>query len=826
MAEVLQGVRVLDLSWGLAGAVGTMVLGDFGAEVIKVEPPGGDPFRGVPAALLWDRGKKSVTLDLKSRSGSRQFRELAAASDAVVEGFRPGVMERLGLGYDSLREDNPRLVYASLTGFGPKGPYAQVKGYEGAVAARSGRMNAFEWQKGREGPFYPAVNVASHAAALALARGVVAALYVRDRTGVGQRVETSLLQAVTPYDLSSWILWQMMIKDPEHFPGDAAADPRRKPTLTYLPARTKDGRWIQLANLLPHLFRESLKGIGLGDVLEDPRFAKAPVFTEENREILRVMMLNRLQERTLDEWMDHFVHHAKDVAAEPFQDTQAGLSHPQFVHNGHAQEVQDPRVGRMQQVGVLAKLEATPGSVKGPAPKPGEHTAEVVAALRRPVASPPGPLSTSPFASLEGRRGEGVPMPRHPLEGVTVLDLATVIAGPMGCSLLAELGARVIRIEQHDSDWMRRNLRGISAMRTMAGTEDISLDLKTPEGSRILHQLVGKTDVLVHNMRPGAPERLGIGYRQLRENHPRLVYLYVGGYGATGPSSHRPAMHPIPGALMGGALSQMGRGGLPPADQPMTMDEVQEISRQLSRANESNPDPNTSMAVATSAMLALYARERFGMGQYLEVTMLNANAYANAIDAFWYEGKPPRRLMDRDGFGLNALYRLYQARKGWVFLACPFDEEWRALCAAVGRKAWLTDLRFATKEARKANDEALAAELATLFATRTAPEWEAVLAAVDVCCVEAEDRTPYHFFASHPQVEANGFTTEVENPRHGTYWRYSPLINFSATPGKAGPGPLRGQQTRSILQELGYTDAQVDALKAKRVVDWEAVGKG
>lgn len=814
MAEVLEGIRVLELARGLAGGMATMVLADFGAEVIKVLPPSGDPFVEAPASLLWDRGKKSVMLDLKSRQGSQQFRELAAASDVVVEGLRPGAMERLGVGYDVLREDNPLLVYASLTGFGPRGPYARVKGYEAAVTARSGRMAAFERLKGRTGPFYAAVNVAAHTAALATARGVVAALYVRDRTGVGQKVETSLLQGVTPYDLNSWILWQMMIKDPEHFPGDAAADPRRKPTLPYLPARTKDGQWIQLANLLPHLFRELLKGIGLGQTLEDPRFAKAPALTEENREVLRGMMLEKMQERTLAEWMDHFIHHATDVAAEPFQDTQAGLSHPQFVHNGHVQEVTDPRVGRMKQVGVLAKLEATPGSIKGPAPLPGQDTQRVLGSVGGHAAS----KGTAPPLS---RRAGAKPAPKHPLEGVTVLDLATVIAGPMGCSLLAELGARVIRVEQHEPDFMRRNMRGIGAMRTMGGTESISLDLKTPEGSRIMQQLLPKADVLVHNMRPGAPERLGVGYHQLKEKHPRLVYLYVGGYGSTGPYSHRPAMHPIAGALLGGALAQIGRGGLPPPDQPMTMGEIQEVSRQLFRANESNPDPNTSMAVATSAMLALYARERFGMGQYVEVTMLNANAYANAIDAFWYAGKPPRQLMDSEGFGLHALYRLYQARGGWLFLAAPFEEEWRALCKALGREALLSDARFATKEARRANDDALAGELASVLAMRPAADWESVLGTADVCCVEAEDRTPFHFFSTHPHVAENGFTAEVENPRHGTYWRYAPLINFSVTPAKAGPGPLRGQHTRSILHELGYTDAQVDALKAKRVADWE-----
>ena len=236
MTEVLEGLIVLDFTWGMTGSVATMVLSDFGADVIKIEPPGWDPFRAFPPSLLWNRGKKSVILDLKSAEGQRKAQRLAQRSDIVIESFRPGVAARSGIDYETLRVDHPDLVYCSITGFGPKGPYAQYKGYEGVVAAKCGRMMAFAGQKLREGPGFPAVNTASHAAAMAAVRGIVAALYTRDMTGQGQKVETSLLQAITLYDLYQWILWQMMIKDSENFPIDVQADPMRQPGLGYLPA--------------------------------------------------------------------------------------------------------------------------------------------------------------------------------------------------------------------------------------------------------------------------------------------------------------------------------------------------------------------------------------------------------------------------------------------------------------------------------------------------------------------------------------------------------------------------------------------------------------
>jgi crotonobetainyl-CoA:carnitine CoA-transferase CaiB-like acyl-CoA transferase len=808
MPQVLQGITVLDFAWGMAGSLATMVLSDFGAEVIKVEIPGGDPFRSFPGALQWDRGKKSVVLDLKDPGDREQALALAQRADVLVESFRPGVAERLGIGYPALAALRPDLVYCSITGFGPRGPYAAYKGYEGVVAAKTGRMMAFAGLPPREGPVFPAVQTASHAAAMAAVRGIVAALYLRDRTGHGQKVETSLLQAISPYDLYQWIAWQMMIKDPETFPGDPEADPARLPRVGYLPARTRDGRWLQLANLLQPLFRASLQALGLGAALDDPRFATAPRVADEDRQALVRMMLARIQEKTLEQWMELFIHHATDVAAEPFTTAQEAMEHPQIQHNGGVQVVQDPRVGRMRQLGPLLLLRETPAACQGPAPDPGQHTAEILDRLARPGAT---------------RNAKGpAPLPRHPLEGVTVLDLSSVIAGPMGASLLAEMGARVVHVEAPQGDYMRAPLPlGAGAHRTLGGAEGLCLDLRTPEGQAIIRALVPRANVLVHNMRPGVPERLGIGYQQLREINPRLVYLYVAGYGSSGPSAHRPAMHPIPGAVLGGALAQAGRGAVPGPETPMTLDEVVEVSRRLSRANEPNPDPNTSMVVATGAMLALYARERFGFGQYLEVTLLGANAYANADDFFDYPGRPPRTIPDAQGYGLHALYRLYRAQAGWVFLACLFEHEWQALCVALGRPDLQTDPRFSTAPMRRQHDDALALELQQLFATRPALEWERILTAADVACVQAEDRGMYHFFAEDPHVRENDFTTPVSAPRLGEFWRYGPLLTFSRTPCTAGPAPLRGQHTQAVLQELGYSPEQVLDLRARRIVDWE-----
>ena len=811
MAQLFEGLRVLDFTQGMAGSVATMVMSDFGAEVIKIEPPGGDPYRANPSSLLWNRGKKSVVLDLGTDSGRDHVRELAKTADVVIESFLPGDAEASGIDYETLSAVNPGLVYTSITAFGTRGPYARYRPYESLVSAKCGRYMAFAGQNDREGPNYGAVQVASHSAAMAAVRGTVAALMIRDRTGQGQHVETSLLRAITYYDLSQWVVWQMMIAYPEDFPDDPTVVPSRPTPIQYLPVRARDGRWIQLANLMERLFIAEIHAIGLGHLLEEPRFAAAPHLDDDALEEMRELILAKMEERTADEWMDLFVNVEGDVAAEPFMTSSEALDHAQMVHNGSVTRVDDPTVGPMWQLGPAFRMDATPPAVQGPAPLLGQHTGDVLTELDGRALSP------------DAARGldEAGEMPTHPLEGVTILDMSTVIAGPLTGSLMAEMGARVIRIETLAGDWMRGHYKGVAANRTMAGTQGLSIDLKTKDGQGILAKLLPRVDVVLHNMRPGAPERVGIGIDQVRALNPDAIYVYLGGYGSTGPHSHRPAMHPIGGAVGGGVMAQMSRGALPPQDAPMSMDELRAVSRQLGRANEVNPDPNTAMVTATAITMALYGRRRYETPQYVETTMIGANAYVNADDFYDYDGRTPRVTSDADGYGLGALHRLYRASDGWIFLSCPFDDEWRRLCAALDRPDLIDDPRFALADARGSNDEALASELSAIFSAKPALEWEHLLAAVDVGCVQTEDRGMYFFFAEDPHVGENNLTVDVYHPRFGPFWRYAPVLEFSETSCVAGPGIVRGEHTLPILAELGYSESEAHRLRAAGVLDWE-----
>ena len=412
--------------------------------------------------------------------------------------------------------------------------------------------------------------------------------------------------------------------------------------------------------------------------------------------------------------------------------------------------------------------------------------------------------------------------PAHPLSGITVLDLATVQAGPYGAALLADLGARVIKVDATDRrlDAGRRSTaQAMADARTYSGKEGIQIDLQTPEGKAIIHKLIAKADVLSHNYRLGVPERLQVDWETCRQINPGIIHVWMGSYGEHGEHARRPGAHPIPGAIMGGAMRQMGRSMPPPPDQVMDTEEVVEATRWIMKSNW-GPDQNTSPAVVTGIMLALRARDLTGEGQPVHVTMLNANAWANADEYYDHANRPPIAMPDDDIHGLHALYRLYRCKEGWVFLGCLFQDEWEAFCRATQRPDLLDDPRFATREARQAHDEALIAEISAIFAERAAAEWEALLIEADVGCVQADEALEGEFYADHPHARANDLSVEVNHPLVGAHRRYGGLVEFSLTPGIYRPSAQIGQHTKPLLRELGYDEAQIEDLGKRGVVQW------
>ena len=832
MAGPLNGLRVIDLTSGPVGGMATMVLSDFGADVVKIERPGGDPFRFMATAPMWLRGKRSVELDLNRKVEQERLYQLAETADVVVSSFRAHAAVDLGCDYDVLAARNSGIVYVQISGFGSYGPYVGLPGYEGVVAAKTGRMQNIAGTANREGPQFASVKVASHAAAQAAVTGVLAGLIARERIGIGQYIETSMLQGMLPYEQGGLIRLQLADADPAQFAGDPLAAGQRMPSIQYQPVLTKGGEWLQLGNLLRQQFDSFLAAADLTEVIVDERTQGSPgLWPPELLEEVRERVLTRMQEKTADEWVAHFTE-LGNIAAHKFQSTQQALDDPDITANGHVVEVKDPRLGvqikddititeamlgqvqveadeeqgRSEQLGLIADLEHTPGEVGAAAPVPGQHTFEVL--------------------NEERQRWQGKELRPDdydaPLAGLTVLEFASIIAAPLGASQLADLGARVIKVEPIGGDPYRQLGGGVGAIRVNASKESICLDLKSEAGKAILHQLVAKTDLIISNFRPGVPERLGFGYEEVQAIRPEIVYLAMNGYGRRGPGAHRPSAHPVPGAGMGGALFQAGAGFPPEAkDGELSLEEIREISRRLSRANEVNPDPNTSMVIMSSALLGLYAQRTGQGGQRIWLDMLGANAYANSDDFIRYRGKPDRAVPDPDLYGTGPLSRLYECKQGWVFLELVLDREWRMFCERIESPDLGTDQRFASREGRAANAALLTYLLAELFASESAEHWEDLLSVAGLGCVRADGPAAAEFWATDAHAAQNGLVTPVFHSKWGDMLRHGPLWKTGRSNLSLGPAPLVGEQTDAILEELGYEADAIAQLHADGIVDAE-----
>ncbi|HKN97959.1 MAG TPA: CoA transferase [Pseudonocardiaceae bacterium] len=375
----LGGLRVLDLSRILSGPFCTMVLSDLGADVIKVENTQdgddtrawGPPFQGDDAAyfLSVNRNKRGISVDLKDPECQELVARLAATADVVVENFRPGTAARLGLGYEQVREDNPAVVYASISGYGQTGPYSPEPGYDAIAQALSGVMSVTGEADGP--PVRFGVSGADLAAGMWAAIGILAALQERQRTGRGQWVDVSLLDGQ--------IAWLAYVAGGYFATGEVPARyGSAHPTIVpYQAFPTSDGH-IMVAAGNDTLWRRFAAAIGIGDLAQDPRFATNPDRVR-NRDELLPLIERILVTRTGQEWSE-ILSEAK-VPAGRINTVDQALAHPQVVAREMVTDMVHETAGKLQTVASPLKLSASAPQVRTPPPRLGEHTDEVFSAL-------------------------------------------------------------------------------------------------------------------------------------------------------------------------------------------------------------------------------------------------------------------------------------------------------------------------------------------------------------------------------------------------------------------------------------------------------------
>ena len=380
MTGPLEGIRVVDLSRIVVGPYCTMVMGDMGADVIKVEIPKrgddtrmwGPPFAGGESAyyISLNKNKRSLTLDIKKEKGKEILKKLIACSDVLVENYRLGTLERLGFGYEAVKEMNPRLIYCSITGYGKTGPMADVAGVDIVVAAEAGLIGI---TGSKEGP--PAkVGVAITDILTALfAQGAIAnALYHREKTGRGQRIDLSLFesQVATLFNMASNYLISGEI--PQRWGLSHAS------IVPYRGFKTKEGVYILVAVTREKLWEKFCEVIGRTELIHDPRFE-----VNEKRVINRRQLIPMLEQilaaRTSDEWLPAFKKVGIPCGRVNLMDRV--FSHPQIDAREMVAEVNHPTAGTVKLVGIPVKYSETPGSIRLPPPLLGQHTDEILSDL-------------------------------------------------------------------------------------------------------------------------------------------------------------------------------------------------------------------------------------------------------------------------------------------------------------------------------------------------------------------------------------------------------------------------------------------------------------
>ena len=490
MARAFEDLRVLDLSWGIAGPMTTMFLADNGADVIRIESPAGDPFAQQTGYRVWNRGKRSVRLDLHSGEGRGQFEELARTSDVVVDSFSLGATARLGIDHDALIVLNPQIITCSITAYGEHLVHRDRPGYDGLVAARTGllydqkgrRGTAMEFINGRPGPYpefdapeglvrgadrdgpiFPRTPWPSIGATYFATLGITAALRARQVSGLGQRVTTSLLQGALA---ASCLNWQRVEHPDAPLYWMWPVDSRSIEGLY----ECADGKWVHHWTLRPAWVLAAAEGDKLSAVGLDTSYRDDPdrVSMEPDGMLAGIFLHPQLAEAFKKFPADDWVRAAEEagLGIAIVRSPAEALADKSFLADGCVVEVDDPEQGLVHHAGPLLEFSATPGAVAGPAPRSGQHTDEVLAENRS------GAVRHSPALGSEESLA-------HPLAGVRVLDLGLGVAGPFTGRVLADLGADVIKVNAlHDTYWNGTHM----GLGTNRGKRSIALNLKDPCG--------------------------------------------------------------------------------------------------------------------------------------------------------------------------------------------------------------------------------------------------------------------------------------------------------------------------------------------------------
>ena len=778
------GLRVLDLADGTAGFC-SRLLADLGADVIKIEPPGGGPSRkagpfandrkNADGSLpFWyhNSGKSSYSLDLEQEPGRLQFLRLAAHADALVESFRPGYLPGIGLGFPELGQANPGLVSVSVTGFGQSGPYSQYKSSPLIAAASGGQMSVC----GRPGrpPLKPYGNQPYYTASLFAACGVLLALRSRELTGRGQHIDISVQEATAAaleHVLVQYFYDQIVPSRQGSLQWNSSSD--------IFPCR--DGHVLLTFSRGWETLVELLDSSGMAGDLQQDDWRDEGFRSRNIRKIQEVLASwTRLQDKEAVFRLGQDLRYpwaAVHSIPEVFDNAQLG-ARGYFVNAEHPLKPTGFKFPRP----VIAFADS-PAYEWKPPPRAGTKSGGLEKLIKRWDAP-----SGTPLRSQE-RCQDG--QPELPLKGIRVLDFTWMLAGPYATRLLADLGAEVIKVQsRHTATGAGQNDTGYFASwnRNKLG---ITLDLSRPEARQLALELVNKCDVVMENFTPRVMAGWGLSYGDLKLARPDLVMVSLSGFGQTGPWCNYAALGTTVQALSG--------------------------LTQLTANDRSQPDGIgfayvdhvSGLYAALAALAALRRRDCHGQGAYVDISELEAacSTLGPALLDYSINGRAAQPAGNVEECGQAAPHGCYRCKGAdrWCVIAAFSDEEWQSLCNVMGRPHLAQQGKFSSARLRIEN----ASELDALIEAWTGHyDPRHVMEMLQAAGVPAAAVNDARDLSGDPQLTGRGFFGELVHPvlgLRGTDGNPIRLYHAPAAGYRAAP-QLGGDNRRVLMGILGMAE--------------------
>ena len=790
-AGALAGLRVLELAENVAAPYCAKLLADLGADVIKIERPGGDPSRRrgpfpddqlhperSALFLYLNTSKRSQVLDLEIEADRARFQALVDDADILIEDRAPGELEGLGLGFGVLSKRNPGLIVCSLTPFGQSGPNRHFKSEHLNLYHGGGHSSPFAAPKGNRAPSRAGGYLGEYDSGLTAAVGTLGAVYARENDGHGQHLDVSKQEAMMCLER---VTIGRYANEPDPFGGGGGPGGL---------LRAKDG-WVMLTTLEVHQWEGLVTAMG------------TPAWTQEewcSDPMRRRQNMQRMQQQ-LETWTstlpaDEIYHLAQSAGtpAAPVRNVAEVLDWPQANARDFFQTLDHPEAGSLRYPTRACDSSATDW-VGSRAPLLDQHAGESFVP-RTADLQPPAPKS-------------GAATSRAPLEGIRIVDFTWAWAGPQGSLLLGMLGAEVIKVEsQARLDHARvhsltggafgADIDGSPVFNDLnLGKRSLRLNLREEGARELVRKLVAKSDVVLQNMRPGVLDRMGLGYDALSAINPELVMASSSAVGASGPEKKYAGYAPT-FACLSGIVNISGHPDEPPI------------------ALSGSVDLRVGTATAFEVLVALLHRKRGGPGANLDIssTEVITSMMGEALVGFELSGHIPERIGNRDDW--MAPHGCYPSaiENTWVTIAIRDEDEWHALCGLLDDPD-LEATEFATREARLANQDALD-ERVSLWSLGQQPD--AAVTALQAVGVPAARVQTGVSLAQDAHLIAREAYTSVDHPRLGKTLVVRPPWRMRGAEIR-GPAPLLGQHSAEVLGEvLGMAPDEVKRLEEEKIV--------